>query len=297
MSDSKLISGKAFPRVNLLGNPSDIYGGLGLGFPIQNWFAEVFLDPNCSSDEEINLFWAARKVFSEKKTIHKEFGLRYFSDIPRQVGLAGSSALIMAALRVMAKAYNYSWTWRSLADATLVAERKYLGIVAGPMDRWIQAKEKLLFMNFSESKTKILPISKLPNFRILISSKPGQPSGSVHTPVMKRWENGDPLVKKIMNSYKSLVLKGFESLMSGDIFSFAECMERNFELRSSLFSIDDEDQAIIDFCKSHGCSAKLCGSGGSVIALMKVKEKWLDFEKDAKKKGIIVVEPQLLKGR
>ena len=49
----------AQPRLSLLGNPSDIYGGLGLGFPIQNWFAEVFLDPNCSSEEEINLLYEA----------------------------------------------------------------------------------------------------------------------------------------------------------------------------------------------------------------------------------------------
>ena len=36
-------SEKGYPS---LGNPSDIYGGFGLGFPISNWSAEVFLDQN-----------------------------------------------------------------------------------------------------------------------------------------------------------------------------------------------------------------------------------------------------------
>ena len=34
----------AQPRINLLGNPSDIYGGTGIGFPIWNWQAKVYLN-------------------------------------------------------------------------------------------------------------------------------------------------------------------------------------------------------------------------------------------------------------
>ncbi len=55
----------AQPRVSLLGNPSDIYGGFGLGFPIWNWQAKVFLDTSVSTSEEIPLLKAARKVFSQ----------------------------------------------------------------------------------------------------------------------------------------------------------------------------------------------------------------------------------------
>jgi len=53
----------ALPRISLIGNPSDIYGGFGLGFPIWNWQAKVFLDTSISTTEEIPLLQATREVF------------------------------------------------------------------------------------------------------------------------------------------------------------------------------------------------------------------------------------------
>ena len=285
----------ALPRVSLIGNPSDIYGGFGLGFPIWNWQAKVFLDPSISSAEEMPLLQAARLVFSQLHFIKEEFGLRFISDIPLQAGLGGSSALVMAALRAMGKAHGLQWTWRSLADATLTVEQEHLGIVAGPMDRWIQAQEEFLWMDFSGNKTEVLPINTLPSLRVLISSKPGRPSGSVHAPIMERWSRGDPQIKRVMDAYRPLVEQGRVALLAGDISTLAECMDRNFELRASLFSIHEEDQAMINLCRRHGSAAKLCGSGGAVLALMKCKEEWSALEVEAKGAGITVVEPQLFK--
>ena len=165
----------AQPRVSLLGNPSDIYGGFGLGFPIWNWQAKVFLDTSISTTEEIPLLQAAREVFSQYHTVKQKFGLRFFTDIPLQAGLAGSSALVMAALRAMGEAHGVHWTWKPLADATLNVEQRHLGIIAGPMDRWIQAQKEFLWMDFSGEKTEVLPIETLPSLRILIPSKPGMP--------------------------------------------------------------------------------------------------------------------------
>ena len=285
----------ALPRVSLIGNPSDIYGGFGLGFPIWNWQAKVFLDPSISSAEEMPLLQAARLVFSQLHFIKEEFGLRFISDIPLQAGLGGSSALVMAALRAMGKAHGLQWTWRSLADATLTVEQEHLGIIAGPMDRWIQAQEEFLWMDFSGNKTEVLPINTLPSLRVLISSKPGRPSGSVHAPIMERWSRGDPQIKRVMEAYRPLVEQGRVALLAGDISTLAECMDRNFELRASLFSIHEEDQAMINLCRRHGSAAKLCGSGGAVLALMKCKEEWSALEVEAKGAGITVVEPQLFK--
>ena len=285
----------AQPRVSLIGNPSDIYGGFGLGFPIWNWQAKVFLDPSISSAEEMPLLQAARLVFSQLHFIKEEFGLRFISDIPLQAGLGGSSALVMAALRAMGKAHGLQWTWRSLADATLTVEQEHLGIIAGPMDRWIQAQEEFLWMDFSGNKTEVLSIYTLPSLRVLISSKPGRPSGSVHAPIMERWSRGDPQIKRVMDAYRPLVEQGRVALLAGDISTLAECMDRNFELRASLFSIHEEDQAMINLCRRHGSAAKLCGSGGAVLALMKCKEEWSALEVEAKGAGITVVEPQLFK--
>ena len=285
----------AQPRVSLIGNPSDIYGGFGLGFPIWNWQAKVFLDTSISTTEEIPLLQATREVFSQHHTVKQKFGLRFISDIPLQAGLGGSSALVMAALRAMGKAHGLQWTWRSLADATLTVEQEHLGIIAGPMDRWIQAQEKFLWMDFSGNKTEVLPINTLPSLKVLISSKPGRSSGAVHAPIMERWSRGDPQIKRVMDAYRPLVEQGRVALLAGDIPTLAECMDQNFELRASLFSIHEEDQAMINLCRRHGSAAKLCGSGGAVLALMKSKEEWSALEVEAKGAGITVIEPQLFK--
>ena len=150
-------------------------------------------------------------------------------------------------------------------------------------------------MDFSENKTEVLPMNTLPPLRIFISSKPGRPSGSVHAPIMERWSRGDPQIKGVMDAYGPLVEQGRVALLTGDISSIAECMDRNFELRASIFSIHEEDQAMINLCRRHGSAAKLCGSGGAVLALMKCKEEWSALEVEAKGAGITVVEPQLFK--
>jgi len=289
----KSASAYALPRIGLLGNPSDLYGGCGLGFPIWNWRAEVYLDPGLSVTEEIPLLQAARVVFSQLHPIQEEFCLRLTSDIPKQAGLAGSSALVMAALRAMGKAHGFQWTWRSLADATLAVEKDHLGIPAGPMDRWIQAQEEFLWMDFSENKTEVLPIFTLPSLRVFVSSKPGKSSRSVHTPIMERWIRGDHQVKEVMNAYRPLVEQGRAALLAGNTHSLAECIDRNFELRASIFPIQEEDQAIIDLCRRHGAAAKQCGSGGAILSIMKGKEKWARLEAEANVVGITVVDPQL----
>jgi len=42
---------------------------------------------------------------------------------------------------------------------------------------------------FLKGKTEVLPFKILPSFWLLISSKSGKPSGSVHDLIMNRWNN------------------------------------------------------------------------------------------------------------
>lgn len=285
-------SALALPRVGLLGNPSDLYGGRGMGFPVWNWRAKVTLTPGARADEEIPLLQAARAVFLGLHPEVEAFSLAFQSNIPSQAGLAGSSAIVMAALRAMLQGHDLKWSWRELADATLAAERDHLGILGGPMDRWIQAQEHFLWMDFATEETEPLSLQRLPSLRILLPAEPGQPSGSVHAPIMERWRNGDVAVQKVMGAYPSLVDEGRAALLAGDFVAFAKCMDRNFDLRASLFPIQEQDQSMIALCRRHGAAAKFCGSGGSVLAMHAAKE-WQDLETEAKQAGIAVLELQL----
>ena len=79
------------------------------------------------------------------------FTLRYESDIPRQIGLAGSSAIITATLRALMAFYGVDVPKEVQPSLILSAERDELDINAGFMDRVIQVYEGCVFMDLDES--------------------------------------------------------------------------------------------------------------------------------------------------
>ena len=111
----------------------------------------------------------------------------------------------MAALRALGEAQGFQWTWKSLADITLNLEQIHLGIIAGRIDQWIKAQNKFLWINFTGEKPEVLAVEILPSLRILIPSKLSLPSGSVHVPIIESCNQGDTHVKRVMDSYRTLV--------------------------------------------------------------------------------------------
>src|SRR5262245_2169266 len=130
---------QAFARAGLVGNPSDGYHGKTISLIVRNFCAEVVLyeweDVELVQTEEdqsrfrsvqdlvrdvklhgyyggMRLLKATIKKFVEfcrrqNLPLHdRNFSVRYQSTIPRQVGLAGSSAIIVAGLRCLMDFYQ-----------------------------------------------------------------------------------------------------------------------------------------------------------------------------------------------
>lgn len=136
---------RAYARVGLMGNPSDGYGGKTLAVTIENFRAEAWLTPNARPDDAsvtlvphpiydplhfpnlrhistiagregysggIRLMMASLHRFYQyctKRGIElptRGFSVRYHTTVPRQVGLAGSSAIITAFLRAVMRFYG-----------------------------------------------------------------------------------------------------------------------------------------------------------------------------------------------
>lgn len=80
------------------------------------------------------------------------FTLEYETDIPRQSGLGGSSAMIIAALRGLFKFYRLPKHYISeseFAKLALSVETNELGIAAGLQDRIVQVYGGMTYMDFS----------------------------------------------------------------------------------------------------------------------------------------------------
>ena len=153
-SSMLIIHKKSYARAGLLGNPSDGYHGKTISIILRNFWANVVLYEwdsvdivlaerdrarfhsvyDLAKDVElhgyyggIRLIKATIKLFvdycqSQGVKLHDQnFSIRYETNIPQQVGLAGSSAIITATLRALMEFYRVEipcrgsrhWSWLS----------------------------------------------------------------------------------------------------------------------------------------------------------------------------------------
>ena len=295
----------AHARLGLLGNPSDGYGGKAIACAIENFRACVRIEaadrfelkPGPSdglafasarhaaqafkatgADDGLRLMRAALKRFAaESKEFaavgeddpRLRFSLGYETDVPRQVGLAGSSAIVVATLRGLCEWFGTSIAPARLAELALAAELEDLGIAAGAMDRVIQAHGGLMWMDLKEprgprSYTALDPAG-LPPLFVAWDLRGGEPSGRAHGNLRARWLAGDTDVLKAIEAFRKLVDDGVETLRAGDHERFCEHMNTNFEMRTAIFDVSRRDHALVELARGQGAAAKLCGSGGAVV--------------------------------
>ena len=82
----------------------------------------------------------------------ENFSVRYQTNIPRLVGLAGSSAIIVATLRCLMEFYDVSIPLEVQPSLVLSVEAEELGIAAGLQDRVVQVYEGLVYMDFAKDR-------------------------------------------------------------------------------------------------------------------------------------------------
>jgi glucuronokinase len=110
--------GRAHARAALLGNPSDGYGGKAISFAIRNFAAEVELEEGATGYSgppaaEPLIAGAAKRFRARCETWGMVVGptplaVRCRTTIPREVGLGGSSAMVIATLRALAELHRVS---------------------------------------------------------------------------------------------------------------------------------------------------------------------------------------------
>ena len=207
------------------------------------------------------------------------FTLEYDTDIPRQSGLGGSSAMITAALqallrfhRVPARAVPPS----TLAELALSVETGELGIAAGLQDRIVQAYGGVTYMDFSGDQPRYERLNSrwLPTFGIayLTDEQTGQrESGQVHREVRYRWEHSDQDVRRAMRQLARCAQSGRDALRRKDHTALGRLMNRNFDIRRKLFGDDalgEHTIALVETAREAGFPAKLPGSSGAALILL-----------------------------
>ena len=331
-STASLSVGHAYARAGLLGNPSDVYHGRVLSVVLRNFQATVSLEE--SSDLRIESHALEEDVFHDmedladsvrrqgyyggrrliKATIKvfydhcmeaghalpgQGFTARYRSSIPRQVGLAGSSAIITATLRALMSYYQVEIPQAIQPNLILSAELDELGITAGLMDRVAQVYEGLVYMDLSEELMEerghgayeSMESGVLPKLYLAHHPTPTKVSGRLHSDLRTRWERGDQEIRSTLDSIADLATEGRSALLGGDHGKFSSLMNENFALRRRIMHVSEWDLAVAEAARSLGASAKLTGSGGTIVGAVESEDMFEGVREKLGALGAIVVEP------
>ncbi len=302
-------------RVGLLGNPSDGFGGKTIAAMIGDFWALVTirdsaqvrilphpeLDPFAfASFDELaqvaerdgyyggtRLLYAACKRFRdycrERDIVlpDRGFTIGYDTNIPRQVGLAGSSAIVTAAIQGLMEFYGVSdddIPQPLQPHLVLSVEIEELEIQAGLQDRVIQVYGGAVYMDFDPAfmaerghgNYEPIALDLLPPMYVAWNPHATTTSGKAHNPMRFRYQKGDPEVISGMAQLAAFAEEGHAALKEGDFTTFGELMNENFDLRRRLYgddAINGHNLQMIEIARAHGLPAKFPGSGGAIVGI------------------------------
>jgi glucuronokinase len=233
---------------------------------------------------------------------NKNFKLEYDSGIPRQLGLGGSSAIITAAFRALLDFYEVEIPQEVLPTLVLDAELKELGINAGFMDRVIQVYEGCVYMDLDErliaekgfGSYERLDPALLPPLYLAYKPVLGKVSGRVLNDIRQGYDRGDPNVIGTLERIAELAEIGRDLILRRDYEQLPLLMDENFDLRSRIMRISDENRELIQTARRCGASAKFAGSGGSIVGMYRDEDMYLDLVVSLEKLGAKVLKPRIV---
>lgn len=330
-----LIETQSFARAGLVGNPSDGYFGKTLSFTFSNFSAKLTMyetpelgfeaaevdDAKFDSLDallsEIQLFGyyggirllkAMTKVFLLYCREHgielpkRNFTVRYSSDIPRLVGLSGSSAICTAMLKALQCFYEVDISEEMAPTLCLKAEHEELGIQCGLQDRVIQTYQGLVFMDFDKEliETREYGVYKridpavLPNIYVSFDPNRAEISGVYHQKLRVLFEEHAPDIVAAMTEFADLAQQANDALISGNPEKLHALINQNFDLRDRIFSVSDDNRCMVLEARKVGCSAKFAGSGGAIVGTYDDEEQFSRLAAAMSALGCQTIKPEIV---
>jgi glucuronokinase len=333
-SASEIIRSFSFPRAGLIGNPSDGFYGKTIAFIVRNFQAEVTLwespelviEPNqrdhtnfasitklVENIDAFGYYGGVRLLQASVRRFHhychqsaipmhsRNFTIRYQSNIPSHVGLAGSSAIITACFKALMLFYDVTIPPPVLANLVLSVETEELRIPAGLQDRVIQAYEGLVFMDFAQGhfehqgygSYEELDVSSLPPLYIAYRTTLSEGTEIFHNDIRTRFNRQEPKIMAALEEWANLAQQTRDLLVAGKGDQIGPLLDRNFDLRSQTYQLSAGNLAMIEAARAVGASAKFTGSGGAIVGTYEGEEMFSKLKDSLELQGCKVFKPQI----
>jgi len=324
----------SYARAGLVGNPSDGYYGKTISFTVRNYMAKVSLYESAEleivpSIRDRSRYGSIRELVGDvraygyygairlmKATIRRfadycesegielpdrNFSMRYRSTIPRHVGLAGSSALVTAAMRCLMEFYEVDIAQPVLPNVSLSVETQELGISAGLQDRVVQVYENCVFMDFDRElmaqqghgRYEEIDAGLLPSLFIAYRTDFSEGSEVFHNTIRERWLAGDPEVVRAMKDFATYTEEVRTLLEAGRGSEIGPWLDRNFDRRRSIAELDPADIALVERARAAGASCKFAGSGGAIVGTYDDEETYARICEALEGTPTVVFKPEI----
>jgi galactokinase/mevalonate kinase-like predicted kinase len=282
-------------RANLIGNPSDQYGGCTLACTVPLRARVVLLPAGTASLEsgELRATLAdpgdlaprgdrldlGRAVLRSLQGPLPPLRIRYESEIPLASGMAGSTALVVALLRALLHWRGERAPLHVVAERAREIERAQMGVTCGYVDQYMAAFGGYRFVDFrgktpggswaTEPFATAEPLEAPAPF-VLGFTGVRHSSDSVHRPVQARWLEGDPAVVRGYRRCAELGRLGKRALLLEDWAELGALMNENHAIVRELGASGASNERLIAAALAAGApGAKLAGAGdgGTIVAL------------------------------
>lgn len=325
----------AYARAGLIGNPSDGYFGKTISFTFSNFAAKVSLYENPKVEiipslrdrssynsiqelaDDVSVYGYYGGIRLMKATIRrfaqycrderiklpdKNFSIRYRSTIPRHVGMAGSSALVMATLRCLMEYYEVHIPEVIQPNLVLSVEVDELGIVAGLQDRVVQVYQECVFMDFAQelmeqqghgAYERIDP-ALLPNLFIAFRTDLAEGSEIFHNAIRQRWLQGEPKIVDAMQRFAGYAQEARDLIVAGRGNEIGPLLDGNFDLRRSIYNISPANIDMVERARAVGAHCKFTGSGGAIVGMYEDDAMYAAIEQAFNGTGIVVLKPEIV---
>jgi galactokinase/mevalonate kinase-like predicted kinase len=291
-------------RSNLIGNPTDIYGGsvvsctvelrarvrltpwegTRLVAPAADGAGEESLDVRGAGDLALrgDRFDLGRVALASLGGELPRCRIAWSTAIPLESGLAGSTALLVALWKSLLALRGESPSPWALAEQAREIERRKLEVVCGFGDHYMSVFGGLCYLDFrgkgGEEPASLQPwatierlgeLGEAPPFLLAVTGV-RHFSGSVHGPIRKRWLAGEPGVRSAYARVAELGRLGKRALLERDWPRLGALMNENHAIQRGLGGSGDSNERLVAAALTAGApGAKLAGAGhgGTVLVL------------------------------
>lgn len=290
-------------RVGLIGNPSDGYGGAVVAAVVDAWHARVTVRPRASGVRIVNADlrernWptgsilvadvSARRPDAPHAIVvaalsavaeHPDGGLpsldlEWTSDVPRSVGLAGSSAIAVAVIEAVVGFSGRSLDPRVVAALALAAEVEGMGIAAGWQDRIVQSHRRAVLVDAADMSA-LVEGRAVPSVGLLSRleldavvgwrSDDTESSGVYHGALRTRAASAG--VSEGMAELAALARQAVDLTRPEQRAELRDLVDRSWRARDAVAPLRAAHRDLVETVRAAGVTATSPGSGGSVVAL------------------------------